>query len=71
MGKVKASDHAELTDFKALSFDVYSTLIDEPGKTSMLLLTYFPHSPNSLFFFSPIMRSKLFPSSFHFLTQIP
>jgi hypothetical protein len=31
MVKVKLSDPAKLTDFKALSFDVYSTLIDEPG----------------------------------------
>lgn len=29
MGKVRADDPAKLTDFKLLSFDVYSTLIDE------------------------------------------
>ncbi|KAE9376885.1 HAD-like protein [Stipitochalara longipes BDJ] len=31
MGKVRDDDPAKLTDFKLLSFDVYSTLIDEKG----------------------------------------
>ncbi|KAH7403489.1 HAD-like domain-containing protein [Cadophora sp. MPI-SDFR-AT-0126] len=31
MGKVRDEDPAQLTDFKLLSFDVYSTLIDEHG----------------------------------------
>jgi len=31
MGKVKPEDPAKLTDFKLLSFDVYSTLVDEHG----------------------------------------
>jgi len=31
MGKVRIDDQAKLTDFKLLSFDVYSTLIDEKG----------------------------------------
>jgi len=31
MGKVKQEDPAKLTNFKALTFDVYSTLIDEKG----------------------------------------
>ncbi|KAK0104640.1 hypothetical protein ONS95_004921 [Cadophora gregata] len=31
MGKVRNDDPAQLTDFKLLSFDVYSTLIDEHG----------------------------------------
>ncbi|KAH7330160.1 HAD-like domain-containing protein [Rhexocercosporidium sp. MPI-PUGE-AT-0058] len=31
MGKVRDDDPAQLTDFKLLSFDVYSTLIDEQG----------------------------------------
>ena len=31
MGKFRDDDIAKLTDFKLLSFDVYSTLIDEKG----------------------------------------
>ncbi|PVH87344.1 HAD-like protein [Cadophora sp. DSE1049] len=31
MGKVRDDDPSQLTDFKLLSFDVYSTLIDEHG----------------------------------------
>ncbi|KUJ20324.1 haloacid dehalogenase-like hydrolase family protein [Mollisia scopiformis] len=31
MGKVRNDDPSKLTDFQVLSFDVYSTLIDEPG----------------------------------------
>jgi len=31
MGKVRTDDPSNLTDFKVLSFDVYSTLIDEPN----------------------------------------
>ena len=31
MGKVRPDDPAKLTDFKLLSFDVYSTLVDELG----------------------------------------
>jgi hypothetical protein len=31
MGKVRDDDPAKLTDFKLLSFDVYSTLVDEKG----------------------------------------
>lgn len=31
MGEVRGEDPAKLTDFKLLSFDVYSTLIDEKG----------------------------------------
>jgi hypothetical protein len=31
MGKVRSEDPAKLTDFKLLSFDVYSTLVDEHG----------------------------------------
>ncbi|KAG0649761.1 hypothetical protein D0Z07_3884 [Hyphodiscus hymeniophilus] len=31
MGKVRPEDPAKLTDFKLLSFDVYSTLVDEHG----------------------------------------
>jgi len=32
MGKVRDDDPAKLADFKLLSFDCYSTLIDEKGK---------------------------------------
>jgi hypothetical protein len=32
MGKVRDDDPAKLTDFKLVSFDVYSTLIDEKGR---------------------------------------
>jgi hypothetical protein len=31
MGKVRPEDPLNLTDFKLLSFDVYSTLVDEHG----------------------------------------
>jgi hypothetical protein len=31
MGEVRDEDPAKLTGFKLLSFDVYSTLIDEKG----------------------------------------
>jgi len=31
MGKVRTDDLSKLTDFEVLSFDVYSTLIDEPS----------------------------------------
>jgi hypothetical protein len=41
MVKVKQSDPAKLTDFKALSFDVYGTLIDEPGDNLSLATTKF------------------------------
>lgn len=37
MGKVRDDDPARLTDFKLLSFDVYSTLIDEKGIFNSIL----------------------------------
>jgi hypothetical protein len=39
MGKVRVDDPAKLTDFKLLSFDVYSTLVDELG-TLLLLYSF-------------------------------
>lgn len=36
MGKIRAEDPTKLTDIKLLSFDVYSTLIDEIGKLRMV-----------------------------------
>lgn len=45
MGKVK-SDDARLTDFKLLSFDVYSTLIDEKG----MHLLYIDTTSANIFF---------------------
>ncbi len=47
MGKVREDDPAKLTDFKLLSFDVYSTLVDEKG---VFLLMF---SPPSSFPFRP------------------
>lgn len=41
MGKVRDDDPAKLTDFNLLSFDVYSTLIDEKGIFNRIL---YPHS---------------------------
>ncbi|KAF7951577.1 hypothetical protein EAE96_006881 [Botrytis aclada] len=49
-GKVNSSDPRKLTDFKLLSFDVYSTLIDEKGGlfTGLQpLLTRLPSPPKS------------------------
>jgi len=40
MGKVREDNPAKLTDFKLLSFDVYSTLIDE--KSSCVLSSTVP-----------------------------
>jgi hypothetical protein len=42
MGKIRADDPTELTDIKLLSFDVYSTLIDEIGKLGRVELTTVP-----------------------------
>jgi hypothetical protein len=38
MGKVRSENPAKLTDFKLLSFDVYSTLIDEKGNRHYIAL---------------------------------
>jgi len=42
MGKVRSDDPAKLTDFKLLSFDVYSTLIDEKGASLLSDRCYLP-----------------------------
>ena len=54
MGKVRNDDPKKLTDFKLLSFDVYSTLINEHGTISDFFLPKddFPSTslkPNTLF----------------------
>lgn len=46
MGKVRTDNAAKLTDFKLLSFDVYSTLIDEPGGMFTALLPLLNRLPN-------------------------
>jgi len=46
MGKVRDDDPAKLTDFKLLSFDVYSTLIDEPGGMFEGLQPLLAHLPD-------------------------
>lgn len=42
MGKIRVDDPTKLTDIKLLSFDVYSTLIDEKGKLIIVEVKSFP-----------------------------